>query len=82
MKCPVCGENMHEIDAGLWTCQCGISFRLEVPEPEKQAAAQKAYVPTVCMLDCPERKRCDVKNNPKRCAVFRAVKVRGMRTIR
>lgn len=79
MKCPRCGEAMHEIDAGLWTCICGASMRMDAPDRKRE---DEQPAPTVCMLDCPERKRCDCIKHPMRCATFRAVKVRHLRTIR
>lgn len=45
-------------------------------------AKQQKPVPPRCMINCPERPRCDLRATPTRCAVYRAVVVRKMRTSR
>ena len=85
MNCPRCGEAMHEIDAGLWTCPCGASLRFEQPKPKRKRKKSDNWkrelpLPSKCMLECPERQRCDLVDTPTRCATFRAIRVKHMPT--
>ena len=85
MKCPRCGKEMHEIDKGLYTCACGVSLAFEVEEerkPKPKPSDYAAHVPSRCMIDCPERKRCDYINKPMRCATFRAVRVKHLPSLK
>ena len=85
MNCSRCGLGMHEVDKGLYICACGVSLSFEVeekPKPKPKPSGWAGPVPSRCMLECPERKRCDYINKPMRCATFRAIRVKYLPTLK
>lgn len=74
---------MHEVEKGLYICACGVSLSFDVEEkPKPKPSDYAAHAPSRCMIDCPERKRCDYINKPMRCATFRAIRVKHLPTLR